>query len=345
MRRLLLLLALLVPLILLAVLRRPDADPRFEDRGTWPVMGTFLHVRAIATDTMAAAAAVRAAHDAVFRVDSLMSTYRPESEISRLNARAGSGSWQPLSRESITVLQAAQRAAEASGGAFDIGVGPLMEAWGFRTPRRGRPAERVLDSARALVDYRALEIDSAGGRARLARPGMAIDLGAIAKGHALDLAAAGMRAAGADAGMVDLGGNVFVYGAPGAKRGAWTIGILDPADTDRTLGTIALREGSVATSGDYEQFFEYEGIRYSHIMDPRSGQPARGTAQVTVAAPTGLQADVLSTMLFVLGPGAGRAQLAGPLGAGAAALWIPDPESGQAEPVLAGADTARFRLH
>jgi thiamine biosynthesis lipoprotein len=307
-------------------------------------MGTFLQARSIAPDSARAGAALAAARHAVFRVDSLMSTWQPESEISRLNARAGTGEWQSLSRETLTVLIAAQRVAEASEGAFDISVGPLMEAWGFRSPRRGRPAAAALDSARARVDYRALEVDSAGGRARLARAGMAVDLGAIAKGYALDLAAAGMRAAGADAGMVDLGGNVNVFGAPEAGR-AWSVGILDPAQPGRTLGTIELREGSVATSGDYEQFFEYGGVRYSHIMDARTGAPARGTAQVTVVAPTGLQADALSTTLFVLGPGAGRALLEGPLGAGAAALWVPDDAGAGSARVLAGHDTARFRLH
>ncbi|HSJ14713.1 MAG TPA: FAD:protein FMN transferase [Longimicrobiales bacterium] len=345
MRRLLLVLALLIPLILLAVLRRPRADAGVQVAQMWPVMGTFLQARAHAPDSVVARAALRAARQAVFRVDSLMSTYRPESEISHLNARAGTGEWQQLSRESMAVLIASRRAADASGGAFDISVGPLMEAWGFRTPRAGRPDAGALDRARARVGYRGVELDSAGGRARLARPGMAVDLGAIAKGYALDLAGEAMRRAGGTAGMIDLGGNVLVFGAPGPERTAWRIGILDPADRDGTIGTIAVREGSVATSGNYEQFFEWDGVRYSHIMDARTGRPARGTAQVTVVAPGGLQADILSTVLFILGPEAGRPLLEEPLGAGAAALWVADSAAaGTAGRIVAGADPGRFRI-
>lgn len=336
----LLVLAAVLLLIALGLLRRPHGGARVDLSRQWPVMGTFLQVRALAPDSARADAALAAAQSAVFRVDSLMSTYRGESEISALNAAAGTGAWQKLASETLAVLLAARRAAEASGGAFDVTVGPLMEAWGFRTRRTGRPTEALLDSARARVDYRALEIDSAGSRARLVREGMAVDLGAIAKGYALDVAAAAMRAAGADAGMIDLGGNVYVFGAP-QQRDEWKIGILDPRQTQLTLGVIALREGSVSTSGDYEQFFQYEGVRYSHIMDARTGIPARGIAQVTVSAATGLQADALSTILFVLGPDAGRRILAGPSGHGATALWVPDSAG---TPVRAGRDTASFHL-
>jgi thiamine biosynthesis lipoprotein len=153
---------------------------------------------------------------------------------------------------------------------------------------------------------------------------MRVDLGGIAKGFALDQAAAAMRAAGAAGGMADLGGNIVVFGiAPGGGRG-WAIGIRDPRGQG-ILGSVVLDSGSVATSGDYERFFERDGIRYSHIVDPRSAEPARGIAQVTVAAPDGITADALSTALFILGPTAGRSFLDGGLVPGVAVLWVRDP--------------------
>jgi thiamine biosynthesis lipoprotein len=314
---------LLVPVALLVWRLRGD-DGRVQVDRQWPVMGTFLTVSAYAPDSAAALAAVAAAGRAVFRVDSLMSTWKPESEISRLNAAAGAGTWVPLSAETLQVLLASAAVARASGGAFDVTVGPLMHAWGFRGGEPGLPAAPAFDSARALVGQHYLEIDSAGARARLNRAGAAVDLGAIAKGYALDLAGAAMRRAGAGAGLVDLGGNVLAFGPPPGGRKQWTVGILDPRDPAGTIGRIRLREGSVATSGDYEQFFEAGGVRYSHIMDPRTGAPARGTLQVTVAAPTGLQADGLSTALFVLGPDAGRALLEHPWAGRSTAVWVRD---------------------
>ncbi|NJD11758.1 MAG: FAD:protein FMN transferase, partial [Gemmatimonadetes bacterium] len=276
----------------------------------------------------------------------LMSTWRPESEISRLNAAAGSGTWTRLSRETLAVLAAARRLAQLSGGAFDVTVGPLMWAWGFRgRDEPHRPAPATLDSARALVGSRLLELDSAGGSARLLARGATVDLGAIAKGYALDLAAAAMQAAGATAGMVDLGGNVLVFGPPPEGREAWVIGILDPRDPAATMGEIRLRAGSVASSGDYEQFFEAAGVRYSHIMDPATGEPARGTLQTTVVAPTGLQSDGLSTTLFVLGPERGRSVLARPFARGAAVVWVRDSLPLDAsDVVVAGADPGRIRI-
>lgn len=340
--------AVLIIILLIAVIvLRQRSEPRrpAQAEGQWPVMGTFLSVRAYAEDSSAAQAALAGARAAVFRVDSLMSTWKPASEISQLNAAAGTGEWTSLSQETLAVLLAAHAYAAASEGAFDITVGPLMHAWGFRGGERARPAAAVLDSARGLVGMAGLEVDSAGARARLAQAGAQVDLGAIAKGYGLDLAAAAMRRAGATAGMLDLGGNALVFGPPPGGREAWVIGILDPRDPDGSIGEIRLREGAVATSGDYEQFFEADGIRYSHIMDPRAGAPARGVLQATVLAPTGLQSDALSTALFLLGPERGLGLLAHPLADGAAAALVLDSlpiDPGDVR--VAGSDTGRIRI-
>lgn len=290
----------------------------------WPGMGTLFRAAAYAPDSAAALAALRAARATVASLDSLLSSYRPDSEVSELGRAAGSGAWIDLSPETVRLLVSSVEWARRTDGAFDPTVGPLVEAWGFRGGSARIPNRALLDSVRALVDWRAVHVDPVGRSARLGRAGMEIDLGGIGKGYALDRAAAAMRAAGASGGMLDLGGNVRVFGRGPGPGGAWPIGIRDPRCPERVLGEVYLDSGSVATSGDYERFFERGGERFSHILGPRTGRPARGVLQVTVAAPDGLTADVLSTALFVMGPEAGRRLLVREPGAeGAAALWVP----------------------
>jgi len=340
------------------VAARPADPDTVRLERVWPAMGTLFRAAASATDSAAALAALRAARATVARLDSLLSSYRPDSEVSELGRGAGSGAWVDLSPETVRLLVSSLEWARRTDGAFDPTVGPLVEAWGFRggPPRIPNPA--LLDSVRALVDWRAVLVDRDGRSARLGRAGMEIDLGGIGKGYALDRAAETMRAAGASAGMLDLGGNVRVFGRGPGPGGTWPIGIRDPRCPERVLGEVDLDSGSVATSGDYERFFERGGERFSHILDPRTGRPVRGVLQVTVAAPDGLTADVLSTALFVLGPEAGRRLLVREPGVeGAAALWMSGVRReggaagrrrGSAGPpsgvLLAGERTERFDL-
>jgi thiamine biosynthesis lipoprotein len=287
----------------------PTSDDPIRIDRTVPVMGTVLRLSAWAPDDATARRANEAGRAEVFLVDSLMSHYRPESEISRLTDGAGTAAWTELSPSTLEVLASALDWARRSGGAFDPTVGPLMHAWGFFQHEPARPAPGAAADAAALVDHTRVELDPAGSRARLRTAGMRLDLGALAKGYALDLALAAMDAAGATSAMVDLGGNVAVRGPGPADDGRWTLGIRHPRVDGRLAGTLRVAGGSVATSGDYEQMFEHEGVRYSHLMDPRLGEPARGVVSVTVAAPDGMSADALSTLLFVLGPDEGEAFL------------------------------------
>lgn len=297
----------------------------------WRAMGTLLELTAAAPDTAAARAALSAGRTEVLRLDSLLSTYRPASEVSRLNAAAGSGEWTPLSPATSRALREALDWAERTGGALDPTVGPLVEAWGFRGRRPAVPDSASLDSARRLVGWRQVEVADGGRRARLPRPGMGLDFGGVGKGLALEAAAEAMRGAGATGGMADLGGQVSVFGRPPGEGEAWRLGIRHPRVDGRLLGAVPVDSGSVATSGDAEQFFVREGVRYSHIMDPRTGRPARGVTQVTVAASDGSTADALATALFVLGPDRGERWLsrADRLGEGPGqarlVLWVRDP--------------------
>ena len=332
---------------------RPVRDSVRLERA-WPVMGTLFRAVARAPDSTTAVSALLAARDEVRRLDSLLSDYRDDSEVSRLARRAGTGRWTTLSRETATLLRASLRWAEATGGAFDPTVGPMVRAWGFRGPSPRVPSPVRRDSALGLVGWWRVETRAGGREARLPRRGMALDFGAIGKGFALDRAVAAMRERGAEAGMLDLGGNVLVFGHGPGPRGGWPIGIRNPRCPERVLGMVVLDSGSVATSGDYERFFEEGGVRYGHILDPRTGRPSRGVLQVTVAAPDGLAADALSTALFVMGPGAGRRLLRRePAARGAGALWVtgrgaasgPSGPTGRpAGVVLAGKGARRFDL-
>ncbi len=263
----------------------------------WPVMGTMFVATVWGTDSVAMLRGVQAARDSVRLVDSLMSTYRPTSEISRVNDSAG-GIPQRVSPQTMHVLLHAKRLWIASGGLFDPTVGPLVRAWGFQGDSGAVPSSARLDSLRALVGYQRVELDSAQGAVCLTRAGVRLDLGGIAKGYALDLARAALTDPRITGGMVDLGGNVLVFGRPPTGT-QWVIGIRHPRYADRVLGTVSLDSGAVATSGDYEHFIRVRGVRYGHLIDPFTGYPRRGVMAATAIGPRGEWSDGVSGTLFL----------------------------------------------
>ncbi|HET7321443.1 MAG TPA: FAD:protein FMN transferase, partial [Longimicrobiaceae bacterium] len=237
----------------------PDTAPAAR---AWPVMGTLLTVTVWEPDSTLARTALAAARAVVQHVDSLMSNYRPESELSAVNRRAGTDSVTILSPETAEVLEAALHFAAASGGALDVTIGPVVDVWGFYRPRGSIPPPAALDSARALVGYRLVEYDPRTRAVRLPRSGMRLDFGAIAKGYAVDLAVDTLRALGVRRAMIDLGGNLRFLGSP--IPGGWRVGLRDPRANERTIAVVSIDSGAVATSGDYERFFIHDGVRYSH---------------------------------------------------------------------------------
>lgn len=172
-----------------------------------------------------------------------------------------------------------------------------------------------------LVGFERVEIDSARSRVRLAARGMAIDLGGIAKGYALDLARAALRDPRISGGTLDLGGNVLAFGRPPSGP-RWVIGIAHPRRPGAIIGTVAIDSGAVATSGDYEHYRVIDGVRYGHLIDPRTGYPRRGVLAATAVGPRGEMSDGVSAMYFLLGPGRGMV-LADSL-PGGAAIWVLD---------------------
>lgn len=265
--------------------------------GRFVAMGTYLELTVPAT---AGEVAMRQALAASRSVEQRMSYFLPASELSLLNARAAR-SVMPLSAELAQVFAAADLAHAASGGAFDPTVRPLLEAWGFHDGRpTKRPSRADLRTARERVGWTRVERDERG--AAFAAEGLTIDLGGIAKGYGADRAAAALTAAGC-AGLVNAGGDVRATG-PQPDGSPWRVGVRDPRRPDCLLATIELAgPTAVATSGTYEQGAEIDGRRVSHIVDPRSGQPAADVVSATVLAPTAIQADALATACVVLDAG------------------------------------------
>ena len=281
-------------------------------RRAWLVMGTELQVAVaprcrgagVCADEIAAAVAdVRAAYEAVVAVDRLASLYREDSGLARLNRAAGSG---PVRVESelFDLLGQAQRFTRLSDGAFDVTVAPLVRLWGFdRLEELRVPSPAAVRAARERVGADRVRL-LPDGRVELAA-GSEIDLGAIAKGWAVDRALETLQARGVQAALVNLGGNVGVLGTP-PGRAAWEVAVRHPRAGRAALGVLLLRgRAAAATSGDYERFFEAAGARYGHVIDPRTGWPVRGVVAATVVAPSATAADALSTATMVLGASAG----------------------------------------
>jgi len=248
---------------------------------------------------------VRAALD---RVDATMSTHRPDSELSHFNGhRAASGF--ALSRDTFAVFALGERVSAMTGGAFDITVGPVVDAWGFGPRREFRvvgPAE--VDALERSVGWTMLALDAAARTATKARPEARADLSGIAKGYAVDQAARALDALGIERYMIEAGGEVRARGVNGEGR-PWQIGIEQPdANPRRARHVVPLAGRSLATSGDYRIFFERDGTRYCHEIDPATGRPiANGVASVSVAADACALADALATGLMVMGPERGLA--------------------------------------
>ncbi len=272
------------------------------------VMGTTYGVRLHAVpDDESLARLAEAVHAALTAVDRRMSTYDRASELSRLNASRETG-WQTLSADTTTVVARAQHTSRATGGAFDVTVGPLVDLWGFgpsRAPRHTPPAREVA-ALLARVGWRHVQVDTAAHAVRKTRPDACLDLSGIAKGFGVDAAAAVLRAHGIGDYLIEVGGELAARGAR-PDGSPWRVGIERPEPGPRRVSQVVdLKGRAIATSGDYRNFFEQDGRRYSHSIDPRDGTPVRHTlAAVSVIAERATDADALSTALMVMGPDEG----------------------------------------
>ncbi len=248
-----------------------------------------------------------AARNEISIIEDLASTYRPKSEISRL-AHIKPGSAYELSPHMYAVFERSLYYSRLTDGAFDVTVGPLMALWRTAAQQNTPPTSDQIATALETVGYRKIGLDPGGRTITLAQPGMSITLDAIVKGYAADLALVAIRQAGAQAALVDLGGDIVCFGHP-PGHSVWSIGIqnpfkpaIRPMDTSpgSMLATIGLTDAAVATSGNYQRSFSIQGRAYSQIIDPRTGQPVTQAPSVTIIAPTAAAADALATACSVL---------------------------------------------
>ena len=286
------------------------------------LMGTSMQVQAIGGDEAARRAAIDESFAAMAEVDRLMSNYRSDSELSHVNREAARGPV-VVSDPLLRVIEAAQRVSADSNGAFDVTVGPLVQLWGFRDKMPHIPTSAELAAVRPLVGYRGLIVDAPHHTIRFVHPGMEIDLGGIAKGFAVEVAANVLRRHGLT-GFIDAGGNQYMLGMPPGKP-FWTVGIKNPDVADRLIGVVDVKGGSVSTSADYANFLVAAGRTYGHLLDPHTLQPSMASLSATIVSEDGTLADAMSKAAFVLGPQQGIALIdATPGMAGVIAYRKPD---------------------
>ena len=248
------------------------------------------------------------AFDEVDRIDRLMSHYKAESALSRLNRDAAHGPV-TVEPELFDIIVESMRYNRDSDGAFDVTVGPLMKVWGFFRGDGRVPSEDQLNSARRHVGGAHVKLHPVDRTIVFDEAGVEIDLGGIAKGYAVDRVAAVLRRRHVAAALISAGGSsIYGLGAPPGRE-AWEVTIQDPIDSRRTAVTVQLKDRTLSVAGSSEKSFEAGGITYSHIMDPRSGRPVQGVLTVAVLADSGTAGDALDDAFFVLGPEASRAYL------------------------------------
>jgi thiamine biosynthesis lipoprotein len=304
------------------------------------IMGTFAELTAVAAERTTAEEAVEAGYARLEDVNRLMSDYVADSEIGRLN-RLPEGESLPVSPETFHCLQRAVEISRVSGGAFDATCRPLVSFWKQAAGQNRLPAEEDLARVRALAGSDKIMLNAQTRSVSRAADGVQVDLGGIAKGYALDLAAEAMLKAGATSVLVDVGGDVLAVGTnPEGKP--WRIGVKHPFEAG-LFTVLELSNRAVATSGVQQRFYEIEGKRYSHVIDPRTGRPAEQAPSVTVIAADGLSADAWATVFSVLSIEEGRQLIEAGRAPQLEAMWIAGPPDQPVVEKTSGFDGFRAR--
>jgi FAD:protein FMN transferase len=267
-------------------------------------MGTLVTITAVSPDPDVGNRAMQVAFDEIKRLEQLLSTWRSDSELSRVNQEAGRRPVQ-VSSETLELVTRSLELGRLTLGGFNIALGPAIEAWSV-IERQRIPDERELQQLKPLVDWTSIQVNKEARTIYLPHKGMRIDVGGIGKGYAADRAVAEMKRVGVMGGVVALSGDIKAFGVLPDRKG-FPVGIKHPRREEELIAMIDLNDEAVSTAGDYERFFEREGIRYHHILDPQTLHPAGACQSVTVIAKEGTMADGLDTGIFVLGPEQGMA--------------------------------------
>lgn len=278
------------------------AAPMVAPAGAWhqreaAIMGTRIAVELWSKTEASGEAAIDAVMAEMHRVDELMSHYKPESQLSRINAHAGEGPVR-VDRELFDLIARSLEFSRLTDGAFDITYASVGYLYDYR--HHVKPDEAQIEAHLSAVDWRSLELDPAKSTVRFTKPGMRIDLGGFAKGYAVDRSIELLRARGIQHASVSAGGDTRILGDRFGRP--WIVGIRHPDDAHRVILRIPLENVALSTSGDYERYFDEDGVRYHHIIDPRTGHSASKVRSATIIGPTATQTDGLSKTAFVLGP-------------------------------------------
>jgi thiamine biosynthesis lipoprotein len=264
------------------------------------LMWTKFEITAYGPNRERLAEAAGAAFDEIDRLDRQMSNYSDASELTYINRNAAREAV-IVEKELFDFIKLSIDFSRTTGGTFDITVGPLMKAWGFFDNKGRVPEDGELKSVMARVGFKHVVFDEPTHTIRFDREGVELDLGGIAKGYAVDKAAEILRASGVTSAYITSGSSsICAIGAPPGQK-AWRVEVNDPLDRSHQLDTIELKDRSVSTSGCHEKTFESGGKTYCHIMDPRSGRPIEGLLSATIITPGGVEAEVLSKALLVMG--------------------------------------------
>ncbi len=301
-----------------AVAYLPSAWSEWFERTNDGIMGTRIVVELWSDDATRANDAIDAVMREMQRIDRDMSTYKPDSEVSRVNANAAKAPM-VISPELFDLLTTALEYSRITNGAFDITYASVGFMYDFRA--HTKPTEAQIDAALPAVNYRHVVLDPAKHTVYFTQPGVRIDLGGIGKGHAVDRGIAILQARGIDHALVTAGGDSRIIGDRFGKP--WIVAIRHPDDKSKVIAKIPLVDTAISTSGDYERYFDEAGVRYHHIIDPRTGHSASKVRSATILAPTATRTDGLSKTAFVLGADAAM-QIYNALGDVDAVLVTPD---------------------
>lgn len=282
---------------------KPGVQPVFSKRAQMH-MGTLVTLTVVAPDRSVGDRAMRTGFAEIKRLEQVLSTWRPDSELSRVNAEAGRRPVQ-VSQETLDLVIRSLDMADLTHGGFNIALGPAVDAWSV-TEQQQIPDDRELQELKPLVDWTSIQVNRVTQTIFLPRDGMRIDIGGIGKGYAADRVVEVMKRAGATGGVVALSGDIKTFGVL-PERNGFPVGIRHPRKEGELIAIVELKDEAISTAGDYERFFERDGVRYHHIVSPETLQPARVCQSVTIIAREGVVADGLDTGVFVLGPVEGMA--------------------------------------